>query len=127
MRPWHGPAFALLFSIVGSGCGGAAAQEQKVVFEHGVFEWVHYRSAAKGDQERYAWTTAAEEIQRDTAGAFFGALGIKADLAGNSADRVRVVDYLAAKGWQILDRTDVGYADAGGSAIAERYLLRRPR
>jgi hypothetical protein len=117
---------ASLLALAAAGCGPAAAQEKPGPFEHGVFEWIHTRGA-KEDQERYSWATAADEIQRDTVAAFFSALGITADLQRSPADRVRVLDHLTAGGWQVVNRTDVAYADAGGTAIAERYLLRRRR
>jgi hypothetical protein len=117
---------AALVAALAGGCGAAAAQEQKVGFEHGVLEWIQYRTA-KEDRERYSWATAAEEIQRDTAVAFFGALGVEADQRRSAADRLSVLDHLARAGWEVVNRTDVAYADAGGSAFAERYALRRRR
>jgi hypothetical protein len=116
----------LLLLIVATGCGAADAQEKPARFEHGVFEWVQHRGA-KEEQERISWITAVEEIQRDTVPGFFSALGITADLDRSPADRLRVVDFLAGAGWEVVNRTDVAFADAGGSAIAERYLLRRRR
>ena len=126
MKRWQGLAAAVLVAAGAAGCGAAAAQEEKATIEHGVLEWVRYHSA-KEDRERYSWATAAEEVQRDTAAAFFGALGVKADQRRSAADRVCVLDHLATAGWELVNRTDVGYADAGGSAIAERYVLRRRR
>jgi hypothetical protein len=123
--PWQRVA-ALLLVIAASGCGAAAAQERHAVFEHGVLEWIRFRDA-KEERERYSWTTAAEQIERDTAAGFFGALGVTATLQRSSADRVRVLDHLAAGGWLLVNRTDVAHADAGGTAIAERYVLRRRR
>jgi hypothetical protein len=121
----HGMAAALLAALAGSGCGAASAQD-KVVWEHGVLEWVRYESATEG-RERFSWATAAEEIQRDTATAFFGAIGAKADQRGTSADRLSALDHLSGAGWLLVNRTDIAYTDAGGSAIAERYVLRRRR
>ena len=126
MKRWQGCFVAALIAAGASGCGAAAAQERKPVVEHGVLEWIHYRSATE-ERERYSWATAAEEIQRDTAGAFFGAVGVTGDIRRSAADRLCVLDHLAAAGWDLVNRTDVAYADAGGSAIAERYLLRRRR
>jgi hypothetical protein len=122
----HGmAAAALLAALAGMGCGAASAQE-KAVWEHGVLEWVRYESATE-HRERFSWATAAEEIQRDTAAAFFGAIGIEADQRGSAADRVCALDHLSRKGWLLVNRTDIAYTDAGGSAIAERYVLRRRR
>ncbi len=126
MRRWQRLVTPVLVAAGAAGCGAAAAQEEKAALEHGVLEWIHY-SSAKEERERYSWATAVEEIQRDTAAAFFGALGVAADQRRSAADRVRVLDHLAATGWELVNRTDVGYADAGGSAIAERYVLRRRR
>jgi hypothetical protein len=126
MKPWQGIVAALMAALA-AGCGAAAAEEgRKAAFEHGVLEWIQYHSA-KEDRERFAWTTAAEEIHRDTAVAFFGALGVEANQRRSSADRVCVLDHLAASGWELVNRTDIAYTDAGGSAIAERYALRRRR
>jgi hypothetical protein len=131
MKRWQSVLAVALLAALVAGCGAAAAQEQeqtadKARFEHGVLEWIQYRSA-KEDKERYSWTTAVEEIQRETAVAFFGALGVGADQKRSAADRVSVLDHLAAAGWELVNRTDVAYTDAGGSAIAERYALRRRR
>ena len=122
----HGmAAAALLIALVAAGCGAAEAQE-KAVWEHGVLEWIRYESA-KEQRERFSWATAVEEVHRETAGAFFGAIGVAADQKGSSADRLVALDHLAASGWQLVNRTDIAYTDAGGSAIAERYVLRRRR
>jgi hypothetical protein len=124
MRPWHGIAAVLLFAL--AGCGAASAQGAAPRVEHGVLEWIRYRSTGE-DQERYSWITAKEEIQRDTATAFFAAVGVEASQTHTAADRIAVLDHLSAQGWEVVNRTDVAYADAGGSAIAERYLVRRRR
>ena len=116
MKRWQGLAAAILVAVGGAGCGAAAAQEEKATIEHGVLEWVRYHSA-KEDRERYSWATAEEEVQTRSA----------ADRRWSAADRVCVLDHLATAGWELVNRTDVGYADAGGSAIAERYVLRRRR
>ncbi len=126
MKRWQGLAVTALVAAGAAGCGAAAAQEEKASFEHGVFEWILYRSA-KEEKERYSWATADEEVQREGAGAFYAALAISAEQRRSAADRVRVLDHLSAAGWDLVNRTDVGYADAGGSAIAERYVLRRRR
>jgi hypothetical protein len=126
MKRWQRWVAAVLAAVVSAGCGAAAAQERKASYEHGVLEWIHYR-AAKEERERYSWATAAEEIERDSAAAFFGALGVAAHQQRTAADRISVLDHLAAAGWELVNRTDVGYADAGGSAFAERYVLRRRR
>jgi len=127
MKAWHGmAAAAVLLAAAGTGCGPAEAQQEKVVFEHGVLEWIEYRSA-KEEQERYSWATAADEVQRNTAGGIFGVLGIQADQQGSAADRMCILDHLSKGGWLLVNRTDVTFTDAGGSAIGERYLLRRPR
>ncbi len=126
MKRRQGSAAALLIALGAAGCGAAAAQEEKVFFVHGVLEWIRYHSATE-DRERYSWATAAEEIQRDTAVAFFGALGVEAVQRRSAADRLCVLDWLAAAGWELVNRSDVAYVDAGGSAIAERYALRRRR
>jgi hypothetical protein len=121
----YGIAAALLASLACTGCGDAAAQE-RVAWEHGVLEWVRYESATEG-RERFSWATAREEVHRDTAAAFFGAIGLEADQRGNAADRVSALDHLSRAGWLLVNRTDIAYTDAGGSAIAERYVLRRRR
>lgn len=127
MKPWHGMAAAsIVLALAGTGCGPVEAQEAKPVFEHGVLEWVHYRSG-KEEQERYSWATAVEEEQRDTAAGIYGVLGIETDQRHSAADRMYVLDFLSKQGWQLVNRTDVTYTDAGGSAIAERYMLRRRR
>jgi hypothetical protein len=126
MKAWQWLAAALLGAVAAAGCGPAGAQDEKAVFEHGVLEWIRYKSA-KEDQERYSWATAAEETQRDTAAGLFGVLGVGADPKASAADRMCLVDHLSNGGWQLVTRTDVAYTDAGGSAIAERYLFRRRR
>lgn len=126
MRRWQGIVVAVTAAIA-AGCGAAGAEAPKgAAFEHGVLEWIHYRSARE-ERERYSWTTAADEIQRETAVAFFGALGVTGSQRGSGADRVTVLDHLSAAGWELVNRTDVAYTDVGGSAIAERYALRRRR
>jgi hypothetical protein len=120
-------AAGALLLLAAAGCGTADAQEKPAaLWEHGVFEWIQHRGA-KEEEERISWITAAEEIQRDSVPAFFSALGITASLDRSPADRLRVIDSLSAAGWEVLNRTDVAFADAGGSAIAERYVLRRRR
>lgn len=120
----HGIAFlALLVAL--AGCDAASAQE-KVAWEHGVLEWVRYESATEG-RERFSWATSAEEIQRESAAAFFGAIGIEADQRGSAADRLVALDHLSRAGWLLVNRTDIAYTDVRGSAIAERYVLRRRR
>jgi hypothetical protein len=126
MKRWQGFVVAALVAAGAAGCGAAAAQEEKASFEHGILEWILYRSA-KEEKERYSWATADEEVQRDSAGAFFTALGISADQRRSAADRLRALDHLSAAGWDLVNRTDVSYVDAGGSGIAERYVLRRRR
>jgi len=126
MKRSQGWVAAVLVAVGAPGCGAAAAQEQKASYEHGVLGWIHYR-AAKEERERYSWATAAEEIERDSAAGFFGALGVAAHQRRSAADRISVLDHLAAAGWELVDRADVGYADAGGSVFAEHYVLRRRR
>lgn len=126
MRRWQSMTGALLCALAGAGCGQAAAEDANGTWEHGVLEWIRFRSAT-GEQERYSWTTAADETQRDNAAAFVAALGVGGDLRRSASDRVRVLDHLAAAGWLLVNRTDVAYVDAGSSAIAERYILRRQR
>jgi len=122
----HGVLFAaLLCALAGMGCGAAEAQE-KVVWEHGVLEWIRWESATE-HRERYSWATAAEEIQRDSALGLFGAIGLEADQKGSAADRMCALDFLSKSGWILVNRTDVTFTNAGGSAIAERYMLRRRR
>ncbi|HEX5137741.1 MAG TPA: hypothetical protein VFY93_12255 [Planctomycetota bacterium] len=116
---------ALLAAVAGIGCGAAEAQE-KVVWEHGVLEWIRWESA-KEHRERFSWATAAEEIQRDSALGLFGAIGLQADQRGSSADRLSILDFLSKGGWVLVNRTDVTFTNAGGSAIAEHYMLRRRR
>lgn len=116
-------AAALLLAL--AGCGAASAQD-KVAWEHGVLEWVRYESATEG-RERFSWATAAEEIHRESAAAFFGAIGVAADQRGSAADRLCALDHLSRAGWLLVNRTDIAYTDVRGSAIAERYVLRRRR
>jgi len=116
---------AVLAALTGMGCGAAEAQE-KVVWEHGVLEWIRWESATE-HRERFSWATAAEEIQRDSAGGLFSAIGLDADQKSSSADRMCVLDFLSRAGWVLVNRTDATFINAGGSAIVEHFMLRRRR
>lgn len=106
-----------------AGCGDAMAQQAKRI-EHGVFEYSKLR-LAHGEREVISWSTAKEEIKVESVIALWDRLGIEAQSGTPGSDRVRVLDHLAGKGWEVIDRTDVTVVLAGGTGISERYLFRR--
>jgi len=99
------------------------AQQAKRI-EHGVFEYSKLR-LAHGERELISWSTAKEEIKVESVIALWDRLGIEAQSGTPGSDRVRVLDHLAGKGWEVIERTDVTIVLAGGTGISERYLLRR--
>jgi hypothetical protein len=112
-----------LVGALGAGCAEAPAQEAKRI-EHGVLEYTKLH-LARGDQEKARWATAGREIEVESIPALWAELGIEAQAQAPEADRVRVLDHLAGKGWEVVDRTDVAAVLAGATGISQRYLLRR--
>lgn len=114
-----------LVGALWGGCADASAQQAKRT-EHGVFEYTKIH-LAHGDQEKIFWATAKKEVEVESVLALWTELGIEAQTQAPRSDRVRVLDHLAGKGWEVIDRTDVTAVMAGGTGISERYLLRRRR
>lgn len=114
-----------LVGALWAGCADASAQQAKRT-EHGVFEYTKLH-LAHGDQEKVVWATAGQEVEVESVLALWTALGIEAQTEAATCDRVRVLDHLAGKGWEVVGRTDVSAVMAGGTGISERYLLRRRR
>lgn len=112
-----------LVGALWAGCADATAQQAERT-EHGVFEYTKFR-LAHGEREKLVWATADQDVEVESVLALWTALGIKAQAGAPGSERVRVLDHLAGKGWEVIDRTDVTAVLAGATGISERYLLRR--
>ncbi|MHC4550152.1 MAG: hypothetical protein ACYTEZ_15380 [Planctomycetota bacterium] len=118
--------FLVLAGALGAGCAEAPAQQPVPRWEHGLLDFIHFRD--EGEQrDKYSWATAQGEVEAANVSEFWSALEIKGDLANSRADLARVLDFLAGAGWQLINRSDVAFVYPGGTAVGERYVLRRKR
>ena len=115
---------ALVALASASGCAEAPAQEPPQRWEYGVFLYVGITSE-KGDQLRYTWATADTELTGQSVGELWTALKIEAASVGEHADRMRIIDHLTGKGWELVSDSSVGTAIPGGLGVAQRDLFRR--
>ena len=116
---------ALTIWLACAGCTTEApAQEAKPKMEFAVFEYAKI-DLAHGDRERYRWTTAKGRVEGENISRVWSALGMEGAPKPRGADRMQVLNRLHAIGWEIIAANDVSFVMAGGTAFANRYVMRR--
>jgi len=115
---------AVAAACVVASCHDAPAGEPTPTWHYGVLEYTRVVEGT-GERERYRWISADGDVSGEGPQAVWQELKVKADITGTMSDQIRIMEFLAAAGWELYDTGHLSFVLASATAVEYRYLFRR--